>query len=192
MQENFQDYYNFSSKNFIEINNEVNKLFFYIKISQILDQIEEQNNQIEESYSDKMIYLRKLEEKVVERFEQERLLRKELEKKANIMIEEKADFLKNELKKEMNNRYESLENFNKIIETDIPKILEIFKEEEKEMFKNDTDLTERIIIESQNLKELVVEEKKCREETEEALLEMLKEMISTIKNQIETEKKNRY
>jgi hypothetical protein len=156
-----------------------------------MNQLEEQNNHIENSYNNKMLYLKKLEEKVVERFEQERLLRNELEKKAYIMIDEKADFLKNELKKEMKNRFESLDNFNKIIETDIPKIIENFKEEEKEMFKNDTDLTEKIIIQSQNLKELVVEEKKCREETEEALLEMLKQMISTIKNQIENEKKSR-
>lgn len=138
-----------------------------------------------------MLYLKKLEEKIVERFDQERILRKELEKKAIVMIDEKSDFLKNELKKEMSNRYESLDNFNKIIENDIPKIQEIFREEEKEMFKIDTNLNERIIIETQNLKELVTEEKKCREETEEALLEMLKEMISTIKNQIENEKKNR-
>jgi hypothetical protein len=156
-----------------------------------MNELEEQNNQIENSYSDKMLYLKKLEEKVVDRFEQERLLRNEFEKKAYIMIDEKADFLKSELKKEMKNRFESLDNFNKIIESDIPKIIGIFKEEEKEMFKNDTDLTEKIIIESQNLRELVVEEKKCREETEEALLEMLKQMISTIKNQIENEKRNR-
>ena len=51
-------------------------------------------------------------------------------------------------------------------------------------------LNERIIIEAQNLRGLVViNEKKCREETEEALLEMLKELISKIKNQIETERK---
>lgn len=138
-----------------------------------------------------MQYLRSLEEKVVERFEQESKLRKELERKAILLIEERYNFLMNELGKEVKNRNESLENFHKIIESDIPKIQENLKDEQNDMIENDNILTTRINEETQKLINLVMTEKKSREETEEALLEMLKAMINAMKTQLENEKKER-
>lgn len=139
-----------------------------------------------------MQYLRTLEEKVVERFEQESKLRKELERKAILLIEERYNFLTNELNKEAKNRNESLENFHKIIESDIPKIQENLKDEQTDMIENDNTLNNRINDETQKLISLVMTEKKSREETEEALLEMLKAMINAMKTQLENEKKERY
>ena len=139
-----------------------------------------------------MQYLRNLEEKVVERFEQEGKLRKELERKAFLLIEERYTFLMNELGKEAKNRNESLENFHKIIESDIPKIQENLKDEQNDMIENDNILNNRINEETQSLINLVLTEKKSREETEEALLEMLKAMINAMKTQLETEKKERF
>lgn len=138
-----------------------------------------------------MQYLRTLEEKVVERFEQESKLRKELERKAILLIEERYNFLMNELTKEAKNRNESLENFHKIIESDIPKIQENLKDEQTDMIENDNTLNNRINDETQKLINLVMTEKKSREETEEALLEMLKAMINAMKTQLENEKKER-
>ncbi len=138
-----------------------------------------------------MQYLRILEEKVVERFEQESKLRKELERKALLLIEERYNFLMNELSKEAKNRNESLENFHKIIESDIPKIQENLKDEQTDMIENDNTLNNRINDETQKLINLVMTEKKSREETEEALLEMLKAMINAMKTQLENEKKER-
>ncbi len=138
-----------------------------------------------------MQYLRTLEEKVVERFEQESKLRKELERKAILLIEERYNFLMNELSKEAKNRNESLENFHKIIESDIPKIQENLKDEQTDMIENDNTLNNRINDETQKLISLVMTEKKSREETEEALLEMLKAMINAMKTQLENEKKER-
>ena len=138
-----------------------------------------------------MNYLRHLEEKVVERFEQESKLRKETERKAILLIDERYNFLNNELNKEIKNRNESLENFHKIIETDIPKIQENMKDEQVEMIENDGELINRINDETQKLLNFVMIEKKTREETEEALLEMLKAMINAMKTQLENEKKER-
>jgi hypothetical protein len=138
-----------------------------------------------------MQYLRTLEEKVVERFEQESKLRKELERKALLLIEERYNFLMNELSKEAKNRNESLENFHKIIESDIPKIQENLKDEQTDMIENDNTLNNRINDETQKLINMVMTEKKSKEETEEALLEMLKAMINAMKTQLENEKKER-
>ena len=160
-------------------------------MNKLFNQIDQQNNSIDSSYDQKMQYLRNLEEKVVERFEQESKLRKELERKAFLLIEERYSFLINELGKEAKNRNESLENFHKIIQTDIPKIQENLKEEQNDMIENDNILNNRINEETQKLISLVLTEKKSREETEEALLEMLKAMINAMKTQLETEKKER-
>ena len=99
-----------SNSKFQAVKDQLNKLF---------NQMEVQNSTIDASYDEKMQYLHMLEEKVVDRFEQEAKLRKEMERKALLLIEERYSFLINELTKEKKNRNESLENFQKIIETDI-------------------------------------------------------------------------
>lgn len=109
-----------------------------------------------------------------------------------MLIDERFNYLNNELSKESKNRNESLENFQKIIETDIPKIAEGLKEEQNEMIEMDNMLNKKINDEMNRLVQVVMGEKKSREETEEALLEMLKAMINAMKNQLEAERKERY
>lgn len=55
---------------------------------------------VDQSYDEKMQYLHALEEKVVARFENEVRMRKEMERKALLLIEERYTFLINELAKE--------------------------------------------------------------------------------------------
>ena len=160
------------------------------QLNKLVNQIEQQNNTIDASYDEKMQYLHMLEEKVVEKFEQEAKMRKEMERKALLLIEERYTFLINELTKEEKNRNESLENFQRIIDTDIPKIQESLKDEQLEMNENDNALSTRITEETQRMVDLVMNEKKAREETE-ALLEMLKAMINAMKTQLENEKTER-
>lgn len=45
--------------------------------------------------------------------------------------------------------------------------------------------------EIERLSELITNEKKAKEETEEAILEMLRDMVNKIKGEIENEKKDR-
>jgi hypothetical protein len=119
-------------------------------------------------------------------------MRREMEKKAIIMIDERYTFLVNELNKESKNRNESLENFHKIIETDIPKIQESLKDEQTEMIDSDNSISMKVGEETQKLINMVMGEKRAREETEEALLEMLKAMINAMKTQLENERRERY
>ena len=60
-----------------------------------------------------------------------------------------------------------------------------------EMSDNDNALNTRITEETQRLVDMVMAEKKAREETEEALLEMLKAMINAMKTQLENERQER-
>lgn len=60
-----------------------------------------------------------------------------------------------------------------------------------EMNDNDNALNTRITEETQRLVDMVMSEKKAREETEEALLEMLKAMINAMKTQLENERQER-
>lgn len=53
------------------------------------------------------------------------------------------------------------------------------------------ELTKKTTEDIQKLNSAVLEEKKVSEETEEALLEMLKEMVNRMKSEIDTEKKDR-
>jgi len=69
------------------------------------------------------------------------------------------------------------------------KITEGRKEEQNEMVEMDNMLNKKIADESQRLVSTVMNEKKSREETEEALLEMLKAMINAMKNQLEAERR---
>lgn len=161
------------------------------QLTKFFSLIDGQNSSIESSYEQKMQYLNNLEEKVVERFEQESKLRREMEKKAILLIDERYNFLVNEMNKEIKNRNESLDTFHKIIENDIPKIQENLKEEQNEMNDNDTSIANKITEETQRLINLVQHEKNAREETEEALLEMLKAMINAMKSQLENEKRER-
>ena len=88
-----------SNSKFQAVKDQLNKLF---------NQMEVQNSTIDASYDEKMQYLHMLEEKVVDRFEQEAKLRKEMERKALLLIEERYSFLINELTKEEKNRNEAL------------------------------------------------------------------------------------
>ena len=47
------------------------KYYKVIKLSKVFSQIEQQNNNIDATYEQKMNYLHSLEEKVIEKFEQE-------------------------------------------------------------------------------------------------------------------------
>jgi hypothetical protein len=114
-----------------------------------------------------------------------------MERKAILLIEERYSYLQNELNKEVKNRNESLENFHRIIENDMPKIQDNLKEEQNEMIECDNNIALKINEETSRLINLVMNEQKAREETEEALLEMMKAMINAMKTQLENEKKER-
>jgi hypothetical protein len=61
-------------------------------------------------------YVRVLETKINERFNQEAEIRKEIERRFSALIEDKFNSLKIEISKESRNRYESIENLKTYLE----------------------------------------------------------------------------
>jgi hypothetical protein len=57
-----------------------------------------------------------LETKIFDRFHQEAELRKDIEKKFTMLIDDKYNSLKMEISKESRNRYESIENLKNYLE----------------------------------------------------------------------------
>ena len=68
---------------------------------------------------------------------------------------------------------------------------DVLREEQNEMVDADNEIAKRVDEEAQRLSALVMTEKKAREETEEALLEMLKSMINAMKTQLDNERQER-
>ena len=72
----------------IDFNEDYTNKFQAIKeqLSKLFNQIEDQNNMDDQSYDEKMQYLHTFEEKVFARFENEVRIRKEMERKALLLI----------------------------------------------------------------------------------------------------------
>lgn len=69
-----------------------------------------------------MAELKALEVKIQERFEQESVARKEMEKRLMGIVEDRFSTLKTDVSKESRNRYESIEHLKQCLENDFPKL----------------------------------------------------------------------
>ena len=67
----------------------------------------------------------------------------------------------------------------------------MIKRELEEREDGDNQLEGHLTGEMQRLRDAIDDEKKAREETEETMIEMFKDMINKIKNEIDTEKTER-
>lgn len=67
----------------------------------------------------------------------------------------------------------------------------MIKRELEEREEGDASLENHLTGEMQRLRDAVDDEKKAREETEETMIEMFKDMINKIKNEIDSEKGER-
>lgn len=86
------------------------------QISKIIKEIEEEKQTFETKFESQTQFIRLLELKIMERFDEEGNERKEVERKLLSFIEEKYTILRNELTRETKNRNESLENFSFYLE----------------------------------------------------------------------------
>jgi hypothetical protein len=71
--------------------------------------LEDQRRRTESQTEAKNNYIKILESKIYDRFQQEGDLRKEIERKFTMLIDDKYNTLKMEISKESRNRYESIE-----------------------------------------------------------------------------------
>ena len=108
-----------------DINEQTQKKFQIVKdnINKIKKQIEEERVKFDSYTEAKNNYVKILENKINERFNQESDLRKEIERRFSILIDDKFNALKNEVSKESMNRYECIENLKTYLEVIIYNII---------------------------------------------------------------------
>ena len=87
----------------------------------------------------------------------------------------------------MNNKTICL-NFSK---SDLPKLNEAIRATASEREETDLNILKKCTEELTNLREQVEEERRARENSESATYDMLKDVVSKIKNEIEGERKER-
>jgi len=160
-------------------------------LNAIQKQIDDQRSKSDSLMEAKNQYIKLLENKIFDRFQQEGEIRKDIERRFSTLIEDKYNALKIEISKESRNRFESIENLKSYLENDIPKLQGLVKFEQNERIENDNVTLKKVQEEVAKLQNNISTEKKTREETEEAILEMLRLMITKTKIDIENEKKDR-
>ena len=85
-------------------------------MNKIQKQIEEERSKSESLMDSKNHYVKVLETKINERFNQEAEIRKEIERRFTALIDDKFNAIKIEISKESRNRYESIENLKTYLE----------------------------------------------------------------------------
>ena len=168
------------------------KLIFNIfQINLIGKQIEEENEKAANFLEKKNTYIKTLEQKIDERFTQEAQIREEMGAKLLNIIEDKFSSLKNEISKESANRFECIENLKSYLENDVPKLNEMLNNEKIKREEGDDNLDKKVTEEIMQVQGTISEDKKNRETTEEAILEMLRVLVTKSKADIEAEREER-
>jgi hypothetical protein len=86
-----------------------------------------------------MDFMKKMEEKIFEKFDFELGCKKEIEVKVAQYLEEKFNVIKADLQKESKTRYDSIEGLEYYFEKELPKIQDAFKLEQSEREDNDNN-----------------------------------------------------
>ena len=122
-----------------DISDQTGKKFNIIRenVIRIQKQLEDENQKAESLLENKNHYIKLLEGKIFERFNQEAQIREEIGKKMMTIIDDKFNALKVEISKESRNRYESIENLKSYLENDVPKLNEMIKSEQERREEGD-------------------------------------------------------
>lgn len=102
--------------------------------------MDEESSKREVAHNDFMEFLKKMEEKIFEKFDFELSCKREIEVKISNHLEEKFNIIKTDLQKESKTRYDSIENLEYYFEKELPKIQEAFKVEQNEREESDTNI----------------------------------------------------
>ena len=129
-----------------------------------------------------------MEQKIDERFNQEAQIREEIGNKLFSIIDDKFNALKNEISKESGNRFECIENLKSYLENDVPKLNEMLNNEKIKREEGDDTIDKEAILEM--LRVLVTKskadieaEREEREKTEETLISLLEDTCSKLTQQ---------
>ena len=176
--------------------NQTNNKFKLIKenIKALSNQFEQEKLRDEHYSEKKMNYIKLLENKINERFEDERAKREDIEFRIFNTINNRFNLLYNELNNEVRNRNSCVENLKLFLDSqnkDNPDLKRVLSKEKNNRIDNDNEINEQISQEINNIEKVIKEEKNIREETEQDLLENLKISINKTKYDLKREKNNR-
>ena len=116
---------------------------------------------------------------------------RELEKRLAFMVEQRTSDLRAQLAAESKQRFQSVENIKQMTVDGITSLNDQYEQNCKTREEIDSDLFRRIDEESNKFMEIIAERKKAINESEEAMLEILRDMILKIKSELDNEKKER-
>jgi hypothetical protein len=124
-----------------EIKDGNNKKFNDVKEQVLLIQktSDDESQKRESAHHEFMEFMKKMEEKIFEKFDAELNAKREIEVKLSQYLEEKFNYVKCELQKESKTRYDAIENLEFYFEKELPKIQEVFKGEQIEREDCDTN-----------------------------------------------------
>ena len=157
----------------------------------LLNEIEENKTACDLIYENRQKQVKLLEFKLSEIFEQLLNSRKELEKKLILKIEEKQKQMLYEISKEANITTEEIRLLKNSIGEEFPKLYNTTKQEINNREYLNQEISKKLNGEMDILKDLLNSEKKTREEEENAMIEIVKEMISKLRYNLEKEKEER-
>ena len=134
-----------TNKKFGIIKENVQPLYitYLLQINLISKLIDEENQKADNLLESKNHYIKLLEQKITERFNQESQIREEIGKKLLTIIDDKFNALKVEVSKESMNRYECIENLKSYLENDVPKLNEMITTEQEKREEGDEIIAQR-------------------------------------------------
>lgn len=96
-------------------------------------------------------------------------------------VESAAQEVHMDVSMEARNRHESIEHIKACLKGDFPKLEELIKRELEEKADNQMQIEEHLDMEMNRVGERIAEERNMREETENSMVDMFKEMVAKIK-----------
>ena len=141
-----------------------------------------------------MNYIKILEKKINERFDEERVKREEEESRIYNIINMKFKNLLNEISNESRNRIDSVENLKLYLDSqnkDNPDLNKNLIREKNIRYDNDSEINEKINQEIYKMENIIQKEKKIREESEQKIMELVKKSADKNKLDLKREKKDR-
>ena len=152
---------------------------------QYVDSYRQEKDYEEQAFTNE---LAALESKMAQKFSQERQADLEMEKRLNAVINERFQGLRTQLAQESKQRYDTLENLKNCLENDFPKLNDEMKMETMQREEGDLKVYAKMNEELENAQSLVDTEQKTRDNTQEEIVEMLKEMVNKVGTDLQTEK----
>ena len=141
-----------------------------------------------------MNYIKTLEKKINERFDEERAKREEEESRIYNIINHRFKILLNEISNETRNRIDGVENIKIYLDSqnkDNPNLNKNLIKEKNIRYENDNEINERINQEINKMENIIQKEKKIREESEQKIMDIFKNSSNKNKMDLKREKKER-